>query len=54
MFFFQKTGAATILIGGWGLVLYVLQYMWQNCLTILKEYHTVAVGKKEIIFCYKF
>lgn len=40
----KKTGAATVLVGGWGLVVYAFQYFWANFISLAKEYQTVVVG----------
>ncbi|XP_071550052.1 nuclear envelope integral membrane protein isoform X2 [Panulirus ornatus] len=40
----KKSGAVTLMIGGWGLIVYLIQYLWQNFLSVLKENHAIAVG----------
>ncbi|CAL4099325.1 unnamed protein product, partial [Meganyctiphanes norvegica] len=40
----KKTGAATVLVGGWGLVVYAFQYFWANFINLIKEHQTVVVG----------
>ncbi|KAK8726774.1 hypothetical protein OTU49_010046, partial [Cherax quadricarinatus] len=40
----KKSGALTLMIGGWGLTVYLIQYLWQNFVSIVKENHAVAVG----------
>ncbi|XP_037785385.1 nuclear envelope integral membrane protein 1-like isoform X2 [Penaeus monodon] len=40
----KKSGAVTVMIGGWGLAVYLIQYLWQNLVTIIKENHAIAVG----------
>ncbi|KAG0710138.1 Nuclear envelope integral membrane protein 1 [Chionoecetes opilio] len=40
----KKSGALTVMVGGWGLTVYLLQYLWQNFVSIVKEYQAVAVG----------
>lgn len=40
----KKSGAMTVMVGGWGLTVYLLQYLWQNLVSIVKEYQAVAVG----------
>ncbi|XP_076061789.1 nuclear envelope integral membrane protein-like isoform X2 [Oratosquilla oratoria] len=39
-----KFGAATLLVGGWGMVVYIFQYLGQNISSILKEYQNVVIG----------
>lgn len=33
------------MVGGWGLMVYLLQYLWQNFVSIIKEHQAVAVGE---------
>nr|XP_045590275.1 nuclear envelope integral membrane protein 1-like isoform X2 [Procambarus clarkii] len=40
----KKSGAVTLMVGGWGLTIYLIQYLWQNFLSIVKENHSIAVG----------
>ncbi|XP_063845122.1 nuclear envelope integral membrane protein-like isoform X1 [Scylla paramamosain] len=40
----KKSGAVTLMVGGWGLTVYLLQYLWQNFVSIVKEHQAVAVG----------
>lgn len=41
---FQKSGAFTLMVGGWGLTVYLIQYLWQNFVSIIKENQAVAIG----------
>ncbi|XP_069988932.1 nuclear envelope integral membrane protein isoform X1 [Penaeus vannamei] len=40
----KKSGAVTVMVGGWGLAVYLIQYLWQNMVTVIKENHAIAVG----------
>lgn len=46
---FQKSGAVTVMVGGWGLAVYLIQYLWQNMVTVIKENHAIAVGECRIM-----
>lgn len=37
------------MVGGWGLAVYLLQYLWQNFVSIVKEHQAVAVGKAAVV-----
>ena len=41
---FQRFMAYGILLGGWSMTLYFLQYVWENVQTLLESYYWHIVG----------
>ncbi|XP_066960082.1 nuclear envelope integral membrane protein isoform X2 [Macrobrachium rosenbergii] len=39
-----KSAAFSVMVGGWGLFIYLVQYVWQNFVELIKEYQAVAIG----------
>lgn len=38
------------MVGGWGLTVYLIQYLWQNFVSIIKENHAIAIGKYQVMY----
>ncbi|XP_068223073.1 nuclear envelope integral membrane protein isoform X2 [Palaemon carinicauda] len=39
-----KSAAFSVMVGGWGLFIYLVQYIWQNFVELIKEYQAIAIG----------
>ncbi|KAK4313038.1 hypothetical protein Pmani_015560 [Petrolisthes manimaculis] len=40
----KKSSAVAVMVGGWGLIVYMVQHLWQNFLVVVKEHHAVVIG----------